>query len=377
MSKLNVIPCNAKQIKQVLKMNYELDIPVFIAGPPGIGKTDVVTQFAAEVGAKMPRPIIVSGYQPEDLFGVPIPNRETGYLDYFQLKVLPPSESKEKWVLFFDELSNADRRIQAPLQQFFLHKQLGDYVAPKNCYLIAAGNTTDDACYAYELSRALNDRFCIIELRPDIDSWIEWALAEGVHPDIIAFLKTKPEYLHYELMTDKHKDVEDNRVLPTPRAWGKYVDKYLKTKGYSRTIKEISISGVVGHQIASIFFKVVDELKETPSPQEVIEAARKNKNKLKNLVPRTAVGLWGLSFSLLTYCKEITQYEGLALYLEYLTDLENTSLPIQEVVSFTTERALQNCRKQKLDRNKIVQIFRNLVLKWQTNLKELMHELQN
>jgi len=370
----NVMQCNARQLKDVLKLNYELEIPTLIVGPPGIGKTDIVRQFAREVGLKMPdRPIILSGYQPEDLLGVPMPNKETGYLDYFLMKVFPASHSEERWLLFFDEFTNCDKRLQAPLQQFFLYKELGDYKAPKHTYLVAAGNSVDDGCFAYELSRALEDRFCIVSLQIDVDSWMDWALENQIHPSIISFIKTKPEFLHYSLTQGKHY-AEEDRVLPTPRAWGRFVDRYLKSSS-SRTTKEICISGVVGAQVASMFFRVVDELETIPSPKEVIEAAKK-KAQLKDFVPPTAVGLWSLAFSLLAYCQELAHYEGLVKYLEYLTTLERTNLPVREVISLTTERALQDCRKKRFDRKKVVELFRNLALRWKNDLSDILRELQ-
>ena len=375
----NVFNCNPRQLKEVLRMSYEVDIPLFIAGPPGIGKTDIVRQFVAEVGAKMPRPLIVSGYQPEDLFGVPVPNKETGYLDYHLLKVLPPHDSEESWVLFFDEMSNADKRMQAPLQQFFLHKQLGDYVAPKRCYLVAAGNNLEDGCHTYEMSRALEDRFCIVNLRPDIGSWVEWAVENQVHASIIAFLKAKPEYLHSTLMCEKHEVSEDDRVLPTPRAWGSYVNRYLSLPGYSRTAKEIAISGVVGSHIAAIFFRTVDELKDLPTPEYVLESVKSPRKEqlLKQLMPKNSVGTWSLCFSLLAYCQTNEHYEGLATFLEFLGRQTDSGQPVREIVSLTMERALAASRRQKsVSRIQMVQAFRGLAEQWQMELGGLLAEVQ-
>lgn len=374
----NVFNCNAKQLKELLSLGYQTGTPIYIAGPPGIGKSEIVHQFAKSIGAKMPKPFIVSGYQPEDIFGIPVPNKESGRLDYYQTKFFPPTDSDEKWVLFFDELSNADKRLQAPLQQFFLFGEAGDYQIPKNCYLVAAGNTVEDECYAYEMSRALEDRFCITYLRVAIDPWVDWALEAKIHPDIISFLKVKPEYLHYTLMQEKHVGSQEDRVLPTPRAWGKFVDRFLKQEGYSRTIQEIAISGVVGTQIASMFFRVVDELKELPSPKDIIEAGRSTrKDKYKGLVPNNAVGLWSVCFGLLSYCQTFEHYEGLVKYLEHLSSLTDTNLPIREVVCLTMERALNNSRKiANLDLIAINNLFKSLAKQWYDHLGTVLREMQ-
>ena len=179
----NVYNCNAAQLKEVLHLGYRTGIPVYVSGPPGIGKSEIVAQFAQEIEANFPNPLILSSVQPEDVRGVGIPNRHTRRLDFYQLGFFPPSDSSERWVLFYDELSNADKRLQAPLQQLILFRQTGDYTLPKDCYQVAAGNSTLDECYAYELSRALEDRFCIVNLKVAVEPWVDWALQAGIHPD--------------------------------------------------------------------------------------------------------------------------------------------------------------------------------------------------
>lgn len=338
----NVFNCNADQLMETLLLGYRTSIPVLIIGEPGIGKTDIVYQFAERINAKMPDPLILSTLQAEDIRGVGVPNPETGRLKFYQLNFYPPSDSEEAWVMFYDELTNADKRLQAPLQQLLLHRKVGDYTLPQGAYQVAAGNGVDDECYAYEMSRALEDRFMIVRLMVGIDPWMNWALANDVNPDLIAFLKVYPEYLHYSLMREKHKGSSEDRVLPTPRAWGRNVDRVLKDATASRTVKEIALSGLVGNQIASYFFSTVDALKNRPSPAAILAAVKRNPKEAVKMTPTSLAGMWSLSFSLLAHLQTI---EHLELVSKYYAELVlDDSRSTGEIVSLMAVKMSEKSR---------------------------------
>lgn len=350
----NCLNCNATQLREILHLGYRTQIPVYIVGPPGIGKSEIVHQFAQEINARMPNPLILSSVQPEDIRGVGIPDPTTDRLKYYQLGFFPPSDSRERWVLFYDELSNADKRLQAPIQQLILHRQAGDYTLPQDCYQVAAGNTVDDECFAYSLSRALEDRFMIVRLSVCVKSWIDWALKAGVSTEIVTFLKVRPEYLHYTLMREKFEDTEDNRILPTPRAWGKYADRVLKDPNSPRSIKEIALSGLVGANIAALFYRTVDELANVIDPETLLKMS--TTEALKN-TPESLAGVWSLAFSLLAYCQKEEHFSKAAVYLSKLRDLDDKR-PLGEIVTLVGEKLMNKARVEcKIPIHKLIKIF--------------------
>jgi len=374
----NVYNCNAIQLREVLHLGYRTGMPIYISGAPGIGKSEIVAQFAKEIKANFPNPLILSSIQPEDVRGIGIPNRRTKRLDFFQLGFFPPEDSEERWVLFYDELSNADKRLQAPLQQLILHRQTGDYTLPPDCYQVAAGNSLEDQCFAYELSRALEDRFCIVNLKVAVEPWTKWAIDTQVHTDIISFIKIKPEYLHYSLTQEKYESAQDERVLPTPRAWGKYVNMILKDQYASRTAKEIAISGLVGIQVANCFFNTLDELKDMPTCEEIINASRKKTpTALQKLLPKSTVGLWNVSLSLLNYCENTEHYKDLAKYLEILLNTENDLRPVREIAMLVLEKAIQKAPERGIDRVTLRKLFSEVTKTWYKEVGDLLNQLQS
>src|SRR6185295_15301857 len=76
--------------------------PVFIWGPPGIGKSSLVEQFAMEVGID-----VVTLLAPEDLIGVP-------QIVEGKSRFCPPEQiaRDEPYLLFLDELNASSTEVQ-------------------------------------------------------------------------------------------------------------------------------------------------------------------------------------------------------------------------------------------------------------------------
>jgi hypothetical protein len=63
------------------------------------------------------------------------------------------------------------------------------------------------------MPRPLRNRFVHLELEADLNDWCKWAVGAGVRPEIIAFLRFKPDLLHTADATS------DANAWPTPRSW--------------------------------------------------------------------------------------------------------------------------------------------------------------
>ena len=88
-----------KELSDLL-LNIALARPVFIWGPPGIGKSSLVEQFADEVGLPCVS-LLGSQLAPEDLIGVPQ-----------IIDSIPAGSSGAAQVLLDTEGRNGERRIQ-------------------------------------------------------------------------------------------------------------------------------------------------------------------------------------------------------------------------------------------------------------------------
>ncbi len=186
--------------------------PIMIWSGPGIGKSSIVRNIANEQGIGF-IDIRLAQREPVDLRGLPVPDKEAGTTKW----LVPdewPSDKKSRGIIFFDELSAADRSLQVAAYELILDRRLGNlYDVPDGWYICAAGNRIEDRAVATPMSSALANRFQHIELEPDIDSWTAWAFAQKVHPSVIGFLRFRPEWLF------KQEDQNLEQGWPSPRSW--------------------------------------------------------------------------------------------------------------------------------------------------------------
>ena len=126
--------------------------PVMIWGAPGVGKSTAIRELAKKLGIGF-IDVRLAQREPVDMRGLPVPDGE-------QVRWLVSSEwprdPESKGIIIFDELTAADKTLQVAAYEFILDRRLGDlYKVPKNWYIVAAGNRTEDRAVACSMSSAL------------------------------------------------------------------------------------------------------------------------------------------------------------------------------------------------------------------------------
>ena len=148
--------------------------PVFIWGAPGIGKSALVEQFAAEIGLPCVS-LLGSQLAPEDIIGIP------RILDDVS-EFLPPKmiARKEPYVLFLDELNACSQEVQKAFYSSIHEKRIGEYHLPKGSIVIGAGNRAQDSAIVKTMSSALVNRMFHVQLKADSKQWIQWAYENDI-----------------------------------------------------------------------------------------------------------------------------------------------------------------------------------------------------
>ena len=183
----------------------EVKLSAMIWGPPGIGKSSIVQQTAAAHDL----PCIdlrLSQLAPTDLRGLPV--AENGRSRWYPPEFLPDDGAG---VLFLDEINLAPPTMQGMAQQLILDRQVGSYRVPDGWFIWAAGNRFEDRAAVFEMPAPLANRFLHVEVQPDLESFKAYALAAGIHEQIVAFLSFRPALLH-------RADAEQP-AWPSPRSW--------------------------------------------------------------------------------------------------------------------------------------------------------------
>jgi hypothetical protein len=188
----------------------EKGVSVLIRGGPGVGKSSL----AAELAADMQLPTIdirLAQKDPAEIGGVYVPNRELRVLELY-----PPEWVKEACdrpsFVFLDEMNAAVSKLhQAAAYQIILEHRVGPFKFHDKTVVLAAGNLEEDEALAVPLSSALQNRFAHYILKVDAEAWIAWATTKGLSPDIVAYIAFRREPALYK-RTGEYS-------WPSPRSW--------------------------------------------------------------------------------------------------------------------------------------------------------------
>jgi len=187
-------------------LNVAVTRPVFIWGPPGIGKSAIVEEFALELGLPCVS-LLGSQLAPEDIVGVP-------QIVEGRSRFCPPTmiAREEPYCLFLDELNACSHEVQKAFYSLIHERRIGEYVLPEGSIVIGAGNRAQDGAIVKTMSSALINRMVHVHLKASHRDWLEWARLNGIHHLVIQYIETRPDHLWTE--PPKHEE-----PFSSPRAW--------------------------------------------------------------------------------------------------------------------------------------------------------------
>lgn len=198
-------------------------VSVFIWGPPGIGKSELIDQLRKEYGDDYQMiDLRLAQIDNVDLRGIPVVDPKTNTLHWVVPEDLPTEDNPlykgTKGFIFLDEFNRARAEVQQSAFQLVLDRRIGGHRLLDSWFIVAAGNLGyDDDTDVGEMDAALKNRFAHFEVKSDPTEWIMWAKQNGIHEDVIGFIQTHPDKLYYKI------DKKDNPMtLVTPRSWAKF-----------------------------------------------------------------------------------------------------------------------------------------------------------
>ena len=225
-------------------------VPVFLWGPPGIGKSSIVSQIAKDKGIAY-IDLRLSLLDPTDLRGIPFFNADNNEAVWAPASFLPDG-SEAEGILFLDELNTAAPMVQASAYQLILDRKIGEYTLPEGWSIVAAGNRESDRGVVFRMAAPLANRFVHLEMEASALDWKIWAVGAGIDPAIIAFISYRPDAL-FAFGTGG----DDSRAFATPRTW-QYVNEIIASEPEPDLVMPL-VSGAIGEELAAAFlgFKVV------------------------------------------------------------------------------------------------------------------------
>lgn len=184
------------QAKRLLKLCIAANQSVCLWGTYGIGKSDLVRQVGLEMGFESVIDIRLPLLDATDIRGLPNVGSD-GITRWMPPAFLPQSG---RHIVFLDELNRAPILVQNGALQVSLPdatgaRRVGEYTMPDECAVVAACNRESDGGGIQRMPAALAARFQHIEVRPDLQDYCTWAIANNVSPLTIAFLRFRPDLL--------------------------------------------------------------------------------------------------------------------------------------------------------------------------------------
>ncbi len=250
----------AKELSKSLEKLIESQIPVFVWGSPGIGKSSIIKQIATDKGLEFVD-LRLSLLDPTDLKGIPFFDKDNHEAVWASPNFLPKN-SDSKGILFLDEINTAPPSVQASAYQLVLDRKVGDYELPKGWSIVAAGNHESDRGVVYRMPPPLANRFVHLNMEVSFEDWKGWAYSNGIDSSIIAFL-------HYDESKLFDFDPSKNqKSFPTPRSW-EYVHRVLASNIESTLLMEI-ISGAVGSESATAFMSFRKVMSRLPDIEKLL-----------------------------------------------------------------------------------------------------------
>lgn len=239
----------ASQARKAIEVAFEAKRPIFLWGPPGIGKSDVVAQITNDLGGLM-IDLRMAQMEPTDIRGIPFFNKNVEKMDWAPPIDLPDQETADKYpiiVLFLDEMNSAAPAVQAAGYQLILNRRVGKYILPDNVVIVAAGNRESDKGVTYRMPMPLANRFLHVEMRPDFETWQTWAVKNNIHEDVVGYLSfAKIDMYDFDAKSS-------SRAFATPRSWCFVSDLLKKEQNMDESTLFTLVAGSVGDGLASKF----------------------------------------------------------------------------------------------------------------------------
>lgn len=246
------------QLKELLGKTIPAGLPVLVTGAPGIGKSDIVHQAAEDADAD----IIISHpavADPTDAKGLPwigADKKSATFLPFGEMARALKAEKLTVW--FLDDLGQAPPAVQASFMQLLLARRVNGHMLPDCVTFVAATNRRTDRAGVSGILEPVKSRFAaIVELTVDMDEWSQWAINAGLPPELIAFIRFRPELLC------KFTPSADLTNCPLPRTWA-FAAKAMAL-GLSQTVLSQTVAGAVGEGAASEFIAFLRMYQELPS----------------------------------------------------------------------------------------------------------------
>ena len=227
--------------------NYRIPIekqrPIFLMGPPGIGKTAIMEQVAQELGVGLVS-YSMTHHTRQSALGLPFIERkiyggkEYAVSEYTMSEIIASVYDKieetglKEGILFLDEVNCVSETLAPSMLQFLQYKIFGRHRVPEGWLVVTAGNPPEYNNSVREFDIVTWDRLKRIDVEPDFTVWKEYAYERVTHPAIMSYLDIKKANFY------KIESTVDGKTFVTARGWSDLSDMIRLCEDIGETVDE-------------------------------------------------------------------------------------------------------------------------------------------
>jgi len=289
---ISVRQVGPKAAKRSIRKAIQTRRPVFLWGPPGIGKSDIVKQIGEDAGREV-IDVRLALWEPTDIKGIPYYNSDKGAMVWAPPAELP-TDPESTAIIFLDELNSAPPAVQAAAYQLILNRKVGTYTLPKGVDIVAAGNREGDRGVTYRMPAPLANRFIHLEAKVDFDDFQEWAVMNNVHPEVVGYVGFAKQDLY------DFDPKSPSKAFATPRSWV-FVSDLLKDDDTDIDTLHNLIAGAVGDGLAVKFMAHRKIAGRLPKAEDILSG------KVKDLQIKEVSAMYSLTVSLCYELKDAAE----------------------------------------------------------------------
>lgn len=290
MANVTISPMRAKELlKQIFLFNLErfeeaqrrgtnaydsFIIPFFVAAP-GVGKTAITKQAAAECEVPYFQ-TIVAQFDPGELAGLPfigqkkvvrvLDGEEREVIEDRMIRLRPtylPDDHDPNQIIGIynlDELPQTMLAGQNVMSQLVNEYRIGEHLVSQGITICGTGNRPEDRAGTNPMPAHLKDRLMFINIEANSEDWLRYAAHKGLDPVLRTYIRQFPD----KLMKFEPKA----NASPTPRSWEKVSN--IMQMGLDESLRYAAFSGTIGDGEAKEFETFVRIKDRLPDPDEVI-----------------------------------------------------------------------------------------------------------
>ncbi len=198
--------------------------PILLMGPPGIGKTQIMEQAAAENGVGLVA-YTITHHTRQSAIGLPFVEHrsyggeDTAVTEYTMSEILASVyrlmeyTGLKEGILFLDEINCVSETLAPMMLQFLQCKTFGNQRLPEGWLIVAAGNPPEYNKSVRDFDVVTLDRVRRIDVTEDFAVWKEYAVRKGVHGAVVSYLDIKKDCFY------RVETTADGLQFVTARGW--------------------------------------------------------------------------------------------------------------------------------------------------------------